>query len=84
MKFSSPVRAPEGLNSYAKVNRIRPVHLIINLVEALLSLLGVIVLILLIRYGSFEKAGAAIDHTIGCVHDGAVKLLHHDSAAAKT
>ena len=84
MKFSSPVRAPEGLNSYAKVNRVRPVHLIINLVEALLSLLGVIVLILLIRYGSFEKAGAAIDHTIGCVHAGAVKLLHHDSAVAKT
>ena len=83
MKFSSPVRAPEGLNSYAKVNRVRPLHLLINLVEALLSLLGVVVLILLIRYGSFEKAGAAIDQSLGCVHQGIEKLLHHDSAPAK-
>lgn len=75
MKFSSPVHAPEGLNTYAKVNRVRPLHLLVTFLEALLALLGVIVLVLLVRYGSFEKAGAAIDHAVACVHDGAAKLI---------
>lgn len=76
MKFSSPVRAPEGLNSYAKVNRVRPVQTAINVIEALLSLLGVVVLILLIRYHSFEKAGLVLDQAIGCVHMHLMNLMH--------
>lgn len=78
MKFSSPVRAPEGLNSYAKVNRVRPVHTAITVIEALLSLIGVVVLILVIRYHSFEKAGLVIDQALGCVHSHAIKLIHKD------
>ncbi len=77
MKFSSPLRAPEGLSSYARVSRVRPVHLLINLFEALLALMGVVVLILLVRYGSFEKAGHAIDAGIGCAWTCALDLLHH-------
>ncbi len=77
MKFSSPVRAPEGLNSYAKVNRVRPVQTAINLIEALLSLVGVVVVILAIRYHSFEKAGLVIDQALGCVHMHLMKLIHH-------
>ena len=77
MKFSSPVRAPEGLSSYARVNRVRPVQTLINLLEALLSLLGVIVLILVFRFGTFEKAGLVIDQTLSCLHMGAEKVLSH-------
>jgi hypothetical protein len=76
MKFPGPVHAPEGLNSYAKVNRVRPVQTAINIVEALLSLLGVVVLILVIRYHSFEKAGLVIDQALGCVHMHLMNLMH--------
>ncbi len=82
MRFSNPLRAPEGLSSYARVSRVRPVHLLINLFEALLALLGVVILILLIRYGSFEKAGAAIDGGIGCVH-GCIDRIIHPNAPIK-
>lgn len=77
MKFSSPVRAPEGLSSYAKVNRVRPLHTAITVIEALLGLLGVIVLVLVIRYHSFEKAGLVLDQALGCVHMHLMKLFHH-------
>ena len=60
-------RAPEGLTSYAKAPRIRPLHLLITVLEGLFGLMGVVVLILLIRYGSFEKAGAAADGAISAV-----------------
>lgn len=83
MKFSEPVRAPEGLNTYAKVNRVRPVHLLITVFEALLALLGVIVLVLLVRYGSFEAAGRAIDGAVCCVHSQAAKLLGIKTDPAK-
>ncbi len=79
MKFSSPLRAPEGLSSYARAPRVRPVHLLINIFEALLALLGVVMLILLVRYGSFEKAGAAIDGGIGCVHSCLDRIIHPDT-----
>jgi len=77
MKFSQPVRAAEGLTSYAKVKRVRPVHLAINIAEALLGLVGVVMLILVVRYGSFEKAGAAVDHSLGCVKTCIDKLIPH-------
>jgi hypothetical protein len=83
MKFSQPVRAPEGLNTYAKASRIRPVHMLITVLEALLALLGVIVLILLVRYGSFEAAGRAIDGAVCCVHESAAKLLGKKTDPAK-
>jgi hypothetical protein len=75
MKFSQPVRAPEGLNTYAKVSRIRPVHLLVTVLEALLALMGVVVLVLLVRYGSFEAAGRALDGAVDCVHENATGLL---------
>ena len=80
MKFSQPVRASEGqggLTSYAKVRKLKPGQLILNIVEALLGLVGVVLLILVIRYGSFEKAGAAIDQGIGCVKTCIEKLIPH-------
>lgn len=83
MKFSEPVRAPEGLSTYARVNRVRPVHLLITVFEALLALLGVIVLVLLVRYGSFEAAGRAIDGAVGCVHGQVTKLLGGKTDPAK-
>jgi hypothetical protein len=83
MKFSEPVRAPEGLNTYAKVNRVRPAHMLVTVLEALLALLGVVVLVLLVRYGSFEAAGRAIDGAVGCVHGYAAKLLGGKSDPAK-
>ncbi|MBP2160065.1 MULTISPECIES: hypothetical protein [Asticcacaulis] len=83
MKFSQPVHAPEGLNTYAKVNRVRPVHMLITVFEALLALLGVIVLVLLVRYGSFEAAGRAIDGAVGCVHGHVTKLLGGKGDPAK-
>lgn len=70
MKFSEPVRVAEGLTSYAKVKRIQWGPLILSIVEGLLGLVGVVVLILVIRYGSFEKAGLAIDQGIAGVKTG--------------
>ena len=79
MTFSEPVRAAEGLTSYAKVRRIQWGPLILSIVEGLLGLVGVVVLILVIRYGSFEKAGLTIDQAIGCVMTCAKNLLAHKS-----
>jgi hypothetical protein len=83
MKFSQPVRAPEGLNTYAKVSRVRPGHLLVTVLEASLALLGVVVLVLLVRYGSFEAAGRALDGAVACVHDSAAKLLGKKTDPAK-
>ncbi len=80
MKFSSPFCAPEGLTSYARASRVRPLHLAINLFEGLLALLGVVVLILLIRYGSFEKAGLAIDGSIDAVHAFVLQIVSPQKA----
>lgn len=84
MKFSEPVRAAEGQNagltSYARVTRVRPFQILINVIEALLSLLGVVVLILLFRFGSFEKAGVVLDQSIGCVTGAVIKLVPHKAA----
>lgn len=66
----------EGLSSYARVSRVRPFHLLITIVEGLLGLLGVVVLILLVRYGSFEKAGHAADGAIACAVTCIEKLVH--------
>jgi len=77
MKFPSPLRAPEGLATYAKVRRVRPVQTLINIVEALLSLLGVVILILVVRYGSFEKAGLTLDQSVGCVISAIAKFFFH-------
>ena len=74
------MRAPEGLTSYARVSRVRPLHLAINLFEGLLALMGVVVLILLIRYGSFEKAGLAIDGGIDAVRGFVTGLFHVQKA----
>ncbi len=65
MKFMTPNHAPEGLSSYARVNRVRPGLTLLNVVEGLFGVIGVVVVILAVRYGgSFEKAGLAIDQTI--------------------
>ncbi|MFT4074704.1 MAG: hypothetical protein QM647_04165 [Asticcacaulis sp.] len=64
MKFSEPVRAAEGLTSYARVRRVQWGPLVLSIVEGLLGLLGVVLLILVFRYGSFEKAGLTIDQGI--------------------
>ncbi len=77
MKFLQITRAPEGLTSYAKVKRARPVQTAITIVEALLSLMGVIVLILTVRYGSFAKAGTVLDQAIGCAVGFAKSLISH-------
>jgi hypothetical protein len=79
MKFSEPVRVAEGLTSYAKVKRIQWGPLILSIVEGLLGLVGVVVLILVIRYGSFEKAGLAIDQGITGVKTGMTALIAHKS-----
>jgi hypothetical protein len=79
MKFSEPVRVAEGLTSYAKVKRIQWGPLILSIVEGLLGLVGVVVLILVIRYGSFEKAGLAIDQGIAGVKTGMAALIAHKS-----
>lgn len=76
MKFPQAVHAPEGLSSYARVQRVRPLHLLITVLEGLFGLLGVVVLVLLVRYGSFEKAGAAADFAISTV-TGYVQTLGH-------
>ena len=79
MKFSEPLRAADGhgsgLTSYAKVTRVRPFQILINVIEAVLSLLGVVVLILLFRFGSFEKAGLVLDQSVGHVNSAVAKLI---------
>ena len=77
MKFSEPVRAAEGLTSYAKVKRIQWGPLILSIVEGLLGLVGVVVLILVIRYGSFEKAGLTIDQGVACLKTCIQNLIPH-------
>ncbi len=79
MKFSEPVRSAESLTSYARVKRIQWGPLILSIIEGLLGLVGVVVLILVIRYGSFEKAGLTIDQAIGCVMTCAKDLIAHKS-----
>jgi len=65
MKFLTPNHAPDGLSSYARVNRVRPGLTLLNIVEGLFGIIGVVIIILAIRYGgSFEKAGLTIDQTI--------------------
>ena len=65
MKFLTPNHAPDGLSSYARVNRVRPGLTLLNIVEGLFGIIGVVVIILAVRYGgSFEKAGLTIDQTI--------------------
>ena len=69
MKLSDPVRAAEGLTSYARVRRVQWGPLVLSIVEGLLGLVGVVLLILFFRYGSFEKAGLSIDQGIGWLKD---------------
>jgi len=75
MKFLTPTHAPEGLSSYARVNRVRPGLTILNIVEGLFGIIGVVIIILAIRYGSFEKAGLTIDQFFGGVHDHIATLI---------
>ena len=72
MKFPQVTHAPEGLTTYARVKRVRPTLVLINIFEGLLALMGVVMLILLVRYHSFEKAGLAIDQSVSC----AVRYVH--------
>lgn len=67
----------EGLTTYAKVKRVQPTLIFINIFEGLMALLGVVMLILLVRYHSFEKAGLAIDQGIGFVVHWVNGLLSH-------
>ena len=65
MKFLTPNHAPDGLTSYARVNRVRPGLTVLNIVEGLFGVIGVAIVVLALRYGgSFEKAGLTIDQTI--------------------
>ncbi len=79
MKFSSPVHAadghPSGLTSYAKVKRVRPFHVLLNIFEGGLGLLGVVLIIMVIWHGSFEKAGAAADHGMAWVFHSLHNLI---------
>ena len=76
MKFLTPNHAPEGLSSYARVNRVRPGLTLLNIVEGLFGVIGVVVVILAVRYGgSFEKAGLAIDQTLGGISHAIVTLV---------
>ena len=67
----------EGLTTYARVKRVQPTLIFINVFEGLLAMLGVVMLILLVRYHSFEKAGLAIDQSIGCVMRWMHGLISH-------
>ena len=65
MKFLTQNHAPDGLTSYARVNRVRPGLTVLNIVEGVFGVIGVVIVILALRYGgSFEKAGLTIDQTI--------------------
>ncbi|MBW8879973.1 MAG: hypothetical protein JF615_00730 [Asticcacaulis sp.] len=77
MKFPQVTRAPEGLTSYAKVKRARPVQTLITILEAVLSLVGVVVIILAVRFGSFAKAGTAVDQAFGCAIRCVHQLISH-------
>jgi hypothetical protein len=57
----------ETKTSYAKTKRIKPVNLLISTLEALLSLLGVLLLILYFSTGSFAGAGQKMDAGIGAI-----------------
>jgi hypothetical protein len=79
MKFLTPNHAPDGLTSYARVNRVRPGLTLLNLVEGLFGVIGVVAIILALRYGgSFEKAGLAVDQAI---HGLTVAVLPGDRQA---
>ena len=75
MKFLTPTHAPEGLSSYARVNRVRPGLTILSIVEGLFGIIGVVIIILAIRYGSFEKAGLTIDQFFSGVHDHVATMI---------
>jgi hypothetical protein len=79
MKFPEPVRAAEGLTSYARVKRLQWGPFLLNIVEGLFGLAGVILLILAVRYGSFEKAGQTIDQAMAGVKTGVHNLIAHKS-----
>ncbi len=75
MKFMTPNHAPEGLSSYARVNRVRPGLTLLNIVEGLFGIIGVAIVVLAIRYGgSFEKAGLVVDQTIHGVSTAVVHM----------
>ncbi len=75
MKFLTPNHAPDGLSSYARVNRVRPGLTLLNIIEGLFGIIGVVVIILAVRYGgSFEKAGLTIDQAIHGVIGAIVHL----------
>jgi len=79
MRFPAPLRAPEGasqgLSSYIKRPRIRPVHVLINIAEGLLGLLGVVLIILVLHYGSFARAGGALDASVAWICKAAAGLI---------
>ncbi|MGN6210108.1 hypothetical protein [Asticcacaulis sp.] len=83
MKFSEPVRAAEGLTSYARVKRVQWGPLVLSIVEGLLGLIGVVLLILFFRYGSFEKAGLTIDQGIDWLKGQASAHIPHSQVVLR-
>lgn len=79
MKFSEPVHTAEGLTSYVRVRGVQWGPLILSIVEGLFGLVGVVVLILVIRYGSFEKAGLTIDQGIASFKTAVQGVIPHKS-----
>ncbi|WKL58213.1 hypothetical protein Q1W73_04315 [Asticcacaulis sp. ZE23SCel15] len=61
MKFQAMTRRAEGVDSYASGKSVSPTQSLINVLSGILSLLGAVVLILLLKEGSFTQAGALLD-----------------------
>ncbi|OYW83103.1 MAG: hypothetical protein B7Z26_01470 [Asticcacaulis sp. 32-58-5] len=75
MKFQIITRRAEGVDSYASNRAVSPTQSLINVLSALLSLLGAVVLILLLKEGSFTRAGAFMDLGLTKVVEGIAVVI---------